>query len=237
MPKAANKPASKPATGAAGKAGRGTVRLRRQQQRAADARDRILEAAADEFAEHGFSGASTRRVAVKAKVQHPALTYYFESKLGLWRAVMTMLNERFSNMYRGRLHGLRGVDSTTTLRLVMEDFIRFSAETPRFHRLMAYEAGQGGERMEWLIEQFAKDFFKVLTDLIRASQKEGRFVEGDPYHVAYLFIGAVTRVFMLASEVKRVSGRSPMTPGYIEEHVQLCLRLFFRDPPESDGRS
>lgn len=191
-----------------------------------------MEAAAEEFAEHGFTGASTRAVATKAGVQHPALTYYFETKEGLWRAVMTMLNERFSGMYRARLHGLRGVDTTTTLRLIMEDFIRFSAENPQFHRLMAYEAGKGGERLDWLIDQFARDFFKLLTDMIRAAQKERRFVEGDPYHVAYLFIGAVTRTFMLAAEVKRISGRSPMTPSYIEEHVQLCLRLFFREPHE-----
>jgi hypothetical protein len=149
---------------------------------------------------------------------------------------MAMLNERFSGMYRARLHGLRGVDTTTTLRLIMEDFIRFSAENPRFHRLMTYEGSKGGERMDWLVEQFARDFFKLLTDMIRAAQKEGRFIEGDPYHVAYLFIGAVTRIFMLAAEVKRISGRSPMTPAYIEEHVQLCLRLFFRDPPEAGAR-
>lgn len=218
-------------TARAAKSGRTTVRPRRQQQRAIDARDRILEAAAEEFAEHGFAGASTRAMAAKAKVQHPALSYYFATKEGLWCAVMTMLNRRFSSMYQARLPGLQGLDSATTLRKIMEDFVRFSAENPSFHRLMTYEAGKGGARMEWLIEQFAGDFFRVLTDLIRAAQREGRFVGGDPYHVAYLFIGAVTRIFMLSAEVERISGRSPMAPDYIEEHVQLCLRLFFRDPP------
>jgi TetR/AcrR family transcriptional regulator len=212
------------------KTGRPTVRLRREQQRATDTRERILEAAAEEFAEHGYTGASTRRVATLANVQHPALAYHFESKEGLWRAVMTMLNERFVGMYRERLQGLRGVDSATTLRLVMEEFIRFSAQNPKFHRLMAHEAGQGGERMNWLVDHYVKEFFKLLTALIRSAQQEGRFIEGDPYHVAYLFIGAVTRTFMLAAEVKRISGRSPLTAAYIEEHISLCLRLFFREP-------
>lgn len=209
---------------------------RRPQQRAIATRERILEAAVEEFAEHGYSGASTRTVAAKAKVQHPALTYYFDSKEGLWRAVMTMLNERFASMYRQRLDGLRGVDSVTTLRLIMEDFIRFSAANPEFHRLMTHEAGRGGERMNWLVDNFTKDFFKLLTGLIRSAQQQGRFVEGDPYHVAYLFIGAVTRTFMLAAEIKRISGRSPLSSAYIDEHVSLCLRLFFREPPESGGK-
>ena len=88
--------------------------------------------------------------------------------------------------------------------------------------------------MNWLVDEFVKEFLKVLTQLIRAAQKEGVFVAGDAYHLAYLFIGAVTRIFMLAAEVKRVSGRSPMSPAYIDEHVDLCLRLFFHDPaPDS----
>ena len=205
-------------------------RSRRPQQRSTDTQERILEAAAGEFALHGFTGTSTREVAVRAGVQHPALTYHFGNKDGLWRAVMRGLNETVLATLKSRLQALRGVDTVTTLRLIMDDFIRFSAANPKFHRLMDYEAGNGGERMNWLADEFVKEFFDLLVPLIRAAQKDGGFVEGDAYHLVYLFIGAVTRLFMLAPEVKRVSGRSPMTPSYIQEHVNLCLALFFRDP-------
>ena len=205
-------------------------RSRRPQQRSTDTQERILEAAAAEFALHGFTGTSTREVAVRAGVQHPALTYHFGNKDGLWRAVMRGLNETVLATLKSRLQALRGVDTVTTLRLIMDDFIRFSAANPKFHRLMDYEAGNGGERMDWLADEFVKEFFDVLVPLIRAAQKDGGFVAGDAYHLVYLFIGAVTRLFMLAPEVRRVSGRSPMTPSYIQEHVNLCLALFFRDP-------
>lgn len=205
-------------------------RSRRPQQRSTDTQERILEAAAGEFALHGFTGTSTREVAIRAGVQHPALTYHFGNKDGLWRAVMRGLNETVLATLKSRLQALRGVDTVTTLRLIMDDFIRFSAANPKFHRLMDYEAGNGGERMNWLADEFVKEFFDLLVPLIRAAQKDGGFVEGDAYHLVYLFIGAVTRLFMLAPEVKRVSGRSPMTPSYIQEHVNLCLALFFRDP-------
>jgi TetR/AcrR family transcriptional regulator len=205
-------------------------RRRRPQQRSTDTQERILEAAAAEFALHGFTGTSTREVAVRAGVQHPALTYHFGNKDGLWRAVMRGLNETVLATLKSRLQALRGVDTVTTLRLIMDDFIRFSAANPKFHRLMDYEAGNGGERMDWLADEFVKEFFDVLVPLIRAAQKDGGFVAGDAYHLVYLFIGAATRLFMLAPEVRRVSGRSPMTPSYIQEHVNLCLALFFRDP-------
>jgi TetR/AcrR family transcriptional regulator len=205
-------------------------RSRRPQQRSTDTQEKILEAAAVEFALHGFTGTSTREVASRAGVQHPALTYHFGNKDGLWRAVMRGLNETVLATLKARLEALRGVDAITTLRLIMEDFIRFSAANPKFHRLMDYEAGNGGERMNWLADEFVKQFFGVLVPLIRAAQKDHGFVPGDAYHLVYLFIGATTRLFMLAPEVKRVSGRSPMSSGYIQEHVDLCLALFFRGP-------
>ena len=211
------------------KAAKTTGRRRRPQQRSTDTQERILEAAAVEFALHGFTGTSTREVAARAGVQHPALTYHFSNKDGLWRAVMRGLNETVLATLKSRLQALRGVDTVTTLRLIMEDFIRFSAANPKFHRLMDYEAGNGGERMNWLADEFVREFFGVLIPLIRAAQKDGGFVAGDAYHLVYLFIGAATRLFMLAPEVKRVSGRSPMTNSYIQEHVNLCLALFFRD--------
>jgi hypothetical protein len=41
---------------------------------------------------------------------------------------------------------------------------------------------------------------------------------------------------MLAAEVKKVSGRSPTSTAYVEEHVKLCLGLFFRVPGASQAQ-
>lgn len=206
------------------------VQQRRRQQRSIETREKVLKAAAAEFAEHGFQGASTRSVADKAGVQHALVIYHFKSKEGLWRTVISAMNERFATMYRSRLEGLRGVDAALKLKLIMEDFIRFSAANPSFHWLMAHEANKGGKRMNWLLDEYVKQFFKTMTDLIKAAQKDGRFVAGDPYHLQYIFLGAATHLYMLAAEVKKTSGRSPTTPSYVEEHVKLCLSLFFKEP-------
>src|SRR5260370_29540608 len=145
------------------------VRRHGRQQRSIETRDRILQAAATEFAEHGFEGASTRTVAANADVQHTLVTYHFKSKDGLWRAVLSSLNERFAGMYRSRLEGLRGVDASTKLRLILTDFIRFSAENPSFHWLMSLEATTGGRRMNWLITTNPRNFFPPLPHLLPAT--------------------------------------------------------------------
>src|SRR4029453_6451586 len=50
--------------------------------------DRILAAAALEFAERGFGGARVDRIARRARVNKAMLYYYFKSKQGLYRALL-----------------------------------------------------------------------------------------------------------------------------------------------------
>jgi TetR/AcrR family transcriptional regulator, regulator of cefoperazone and chloramphenicol sensitivity len=49
---------------------------------------RILDAAIEVFAAEGYDGASTRVLAERAKVNLPAIQYYFGSKEGLYRAAI-----------------------------------------------------------------------------------------------------------------------------------------------------
>ena len=56
-------------------------------------RERILTAAAAEFARHGFSGARVERIAAAAGVNKQLLFHYFGSKSGLQGAVLRSLLE------------------------------------------------------------------------------------------------------------------------------------------------
>jgi AcrR family transcriptional regulator len=58
------------------------------QARGEETMRRILEAAIEVFAAEGYDGASTRALADRAKVNLPAIQYYFGSKQGLYRAAI-----------------------------------------------------------------------------------------------------------------------------------------------------
>jgi len=62
-------------------------------QRGEDTRLRILRTALQVFATEGYEGASTRTLAHHAKVNLPALQYYFGNKEGLYRAVIDHISE------------------------------------------------------------------------------------------------------------------------------------------------
>src|SRR3954464_9126727 len=57
--------------------------------------DRILAAAALEFAERGYAGARVDRIARRARVNKAMLYYHFGSKQGLYR---TLLRSTFSQI-------------------------------------------------------------------------------------------------------------------------------------------
>jgi TetR/AcrR family transcriptional regulator len=206
-----------------------SARTRRPQRRALDTRERIIAAALTEFARHGFRGTSTRTVARFAGVQHPLVNYHFRDKEGLWRAVLAATGGNFMQRFERRLAGLRGVDEVTKLRLVQEDFVRFAAEHPHFHLLMSER--HSSKHLRFIVAEMVRPYFAQITALIRAAQRAGKYVEGDPHHLQYLFIGAATRIFTLADEVKLMTGHSPSSAKAIDAHVAACLGLFFKDFP------
>lgn len=207
------------------------VNVRKRQARSAETRTNILNAATKEFAELGFNGASTRSIAKRANVLHNLVIYHFESKVGIWQAVMRHVLGWYHEAFAARLAGLRGVDPVTTLRLLQIDFVRMAAEHPELHWLMSHEAGQRGERIEWIINTLLGSGFETWRELIVAAQEAGAYVKGDPLHLHYLFIGAAGRIFMLSAEVENVLGKSPFDAKFVEEHARLVQELFFRDPP------
>ena len=66
-------------------------------------KERILRAAERLFAEHGFDGVSVRQIAAAADVQLALLSYYFETKEGLYRAVFRRRIEPIAEERRRQL--------------------------------------------------------------------------------------------------------------------------------------
>src|SRR6188768_407536 len=122
----------------------------RRTRPSADAtRDRILAAALDLFADRSFEGATTREIATRAGVSQPSLNYHFRSKEVLWRAAVDSLFAKLNAALLGRIDGLRGVDPVTTAKLVIRDFVAFSAANPQLHRIITQESKADGERIDW----------------------------------------------------------------------------------------
>jgi len=194
-----------------------------------DTRARIIAAAREAFSTMGFEGASLRTVAKEAGVPHQLATYYFKTKEELWMAVMDELAIGFFERLGKRIRGLDGVDAATKLRLVVREFVEYSAEHPQLHRLMTMEGRRESERLIWLIRRHVSRFFAISTKLIREAQALGVVRPGDPGQLHYCAIGIATAAFSLAPEYELVTGNDPFTRSHVEQIADLvCDFLFVR---------
>ena len=194
-----------------------------------DSRARIIEAAREAFSTMGFEGTSLRGVAKEANVQHQLATYYFKTKEELWMAVMDELATGFFDQLGERIRGLDGVDAATKLRLVVREFVKYSAENPQLHRLMTMEGRKESERLVWLVKRHISRFFAISTKLIREAQALGVVRPGDAGQLHYCAIGVATAAFSLAPEYKLVTGNDPFIHAHIEQIADLvCDFLFIR---------
>ena len=177
----------------------------------------------------GFEGASLRSVTKEAGVQHQLATYYFKTKEELWMAVMDELATGFFDQLGERFRGLEGVDAATKLRLVVREFVKYSAENPQLHRLMTMEGRKESERLVWLVKRHISRFFAISTKLIREAQALGVVRAGDAGQLHYCAIGIATAAFSLAPEYKLVTGNDPFTRSHLEQIADLvCDFLFIR---------
>src|SRR5690242_1092985 len=205
-------------------------RRRAVQRRATDTRERIVTAALDIFAQRGFDGARTRDIAAHARVNQGLITYHFASKDALWRAAAARIFARLADEFGRRLEALRDVEPVARLRAVARHFVRFAAEHPELHRFMVEEGKSDGPRLQWLIDRYVRPLYEASCGLIEAAQREGALLRDQPVHLHYILIGAATHLFVMAAEVRRLTGRDPMQKDTIEAHADAVVSLLVGAP-------
>ena len=190
-------------------------------------RERILAAALDLFSERSFEGATTREIAARAGVTQPLLNYHFRSKDELWRAAVDGLFEALSDALGARQDGLRGVDELTTARLLVREFVIFSAHHPQVHRIITQECKTDGPRMDWLVERHIRPLYEATSVRFARLVEQGLMPNIPAPHLYYIVTGAGPTMFVLGPECRRLSGVDPTDPAVINAHADAVCTLLF----------
>jgi AcrR family transcriptional regulator len=190
-------------------------------------RDRIVAAAIDLFSERSFDGASTREIAARADVTQPLVNYHFRSKEELWRAAVDALFELLNRTLDDRAHGLRGVDEVTSAKLLVREFVTFSARNPQLHRIIMQESKADGPRMDYLVDRHVRPIYERTTEIFESLKREGAVPDVPAPHLYYILTGAGPTMFVLAPECRRLSSLDPTQEDVIEAHADAVCRLIF----------
>jgi TetR/AcrR family transcriptional regulator len=189
------------------------------------ARERILAAALEVFAERGFDGAHTREIADRAGANLGLIKYYFDGKERLWKAAVT---RAFAELRAELTEGARPSDADDPLAWldrVIRQFVHFVARHPEFMRLMNDEGKRDGHRMRWLADRFVRPMSQVVSAHLDRAQAEGLVPPIPSVILHYIVLGAAGLIFSQAPECKYVTGVDPTDPQFAERHADAVLRL------------
>jgi TetR/AcrR family transcriptional regulator len=205
-----------------------TISNARTTRPSADAtRDRIVAAATDLFSERSFDGATTRDIAAQAGVTQPLLTYHFHSKEELWRAAVDSLFDLLNQTMDERARGLRGVDEITSAKLLVREFITFSARNPQLHRIIMQESKNDSSRMDYLVDRHVRPIYERTIEMFESLARVGAVPSIPAVHLYYILTGAGPTMFVLAPECRRLSSLDPADDDVIEAHADAVSQLLF----------
>jgi len=136
---------------------------------------KILEAATEEFANHGFGGARVERISRRAHTVDRMLYYYFGSKEKLFRTVLEQAYEQLGEAEQ------QLALSTTPPREAMEALIRFTWDYycahPEFIRLLNSENQHRGQHLKksTRVSQLSFPLLTILSELLERGAQAGVF--------------------------------------------------------------
>src|SRR5204862_7969407 len=121
--------------------------------------DRILAAAAAEFADRGFGGARVDRIARRARVNKAMLYYHFGSKQALYRALL----RRHFTLAAERLRAIASAAGSPADKLdrVVAGLADLIREHEAFPAIMLREVAEGGAHLD-------RDTLSALVSVPRA---------------------------------------------------------------------
>jgi AcrR family transcriptional regulator len=190
-----------------------------------ESRSAILQAAAQEFAEHGIAGARTDAIARQARVNKALLYYYFKDKETLYGAV---LDNAFAGLKTTVFRALDGdLPPREKMMAYAGSYFDFIASNQLYPRLMQREMMRAREGQSPHIDRMIKTYFQPvfarLSEVMREGIADGEFRPVNPVHFVPSMVAVIVFYFSSAPMMQKIVGFNPFTPERIAERRAAVL--------------
>jgi TetR/AcrR family transcriptional regulator len=202
--------------------------------------ERILAAAAVEFASRGYSGARVDGIARRARVNKAMLYYHFGSKQAIYqallRSVFTIAAERL------RAIGASSAAPTEMLDRAVAELAAFMAEHPHFPGIMLREVAGGGTHLDRETLATLTSVPKAFSAIVTQGVQQGVFRPMHPF-AAYFTLIAPIVFYMASAPIRRELAEArlldiaALSPDRFVAHVQDTMRRAFSHEPARHRRS
>lgn len=188
-------------------------------------RQRIFDAAVEEFAEHGSAGARVDRIAEKARANKESIYRYFGTKDELLRRVLDrFLDERGEQL----LPRSQDVDDYAA------GLFRYFIAHPEFLRLSLWEGLELGDQPDARAMAHRSRHYQEKLSSIAEQQQSGTIDPGlDPRHLLVTLLGIANYWLVVPQLVRVIFGEEPdaATLEHHEKFIAECVRRIVAPPP------
>lgn len=195
-------------------------------------RERILDAARDLFAERGFRGTTVRDITTAAGANIAAVGYYFESKDGLYAAVLQSLVGPLDERVRWACHLPRPpLDRVEFLARAVFDHIRLRPQMPG---IVVRELAGGGELNPVVVGTFAR-LLPVITQVIKDGQRDATIRDGDPVLLVTSILAQPIYLGLARRMLSKLAGldlQNDATAQRMADHVATIVRSALARPAD-----
>jgi len=135
-----------------------------------ETRERVLQAAGEIFAEHGFAASRVREICQRAGANIASINYYFGDKESLYRQVLHLACEFVLEKYPVD-EGLQpGATPSQHLQAFVRSYLRrmFDQDRPCWHgKVMMREMLEPTIALDEIVERLVRPQFQVLAGIVR----------------------------------------------------------------------
>ena len=183
-------------------------------------RNRIFAAAENEFATHGFSGATMRQIAAAANVNKFMLYYHFSSKEALY---LQVLESTFQPIFRQLAKIVSREDALDkTLGDIFDMFaILFAIRDGHLRQFLAQEIAIGAPHLGPMLAPIVPGMLTHWRLKIQSYMGTGRLSEHRLEHSVYTILTSLIAPFLLQPALDSIMASGDQTPGSREhrEHA------------------
>ena len=175
--------------------GKGYMDYRMKNSKAIDAaqpnsRERLLETAIGKFAEKGYAGTSVREIVEHAGVSKPVLYYYFQSKEGLFLAILDMA-ENLQKQLLSEILESKGNVLDRLLILYRRLYEGVEEHRSLYRMIYGLISGPAQGAPDYDFTRYHRHMINAICEIYNAGIDSGEVKKIAPKEVAYLVLSLI----------------------------------------------
>jgi TetR/AcrR family transcriptional regulator len=205
------------------------IKVRRRRAGTGKSQETILKAALQEFSDKGFDGARVDEIALRSGVQKNLIYYYFDSKDGLFLAVLERMYETIR--LRQKDLSIRGMDPVEGMKKLVIFTSRVWLQNPEFLNLLSSENLLGGRhvRGSTTIPALYNPLLETIKTLLDRGVELGLFRENiDPIDLYISITALPAYYFDRRHTLSAVFGSKLMSPTRVKQRVEHSVDMILR---------